>query len=226
MLHWTKSLVLAAGAVILCSGAVAAPILTYSFNVNRFECVGMWTADCHVESTYKSELNSQTISVTSYAAASGVAGLTIEMPGGGSPVFIANDGIADMDLFPKPVELDPDDYVIGFSWPEYLYASLAIGPKLSGSISHTDSSSTVVMTTGSLAGPAHLGEMFTPSHPLEWVGYVTSDRLNSTWLRFTGEWVQVNTVPEPGTIMLMLVALAGVGVALKRQKGLRTELAI
>ncbi|WP_291216192.1 PEP-CTERM sorting domain-containing protein [Hydrogenophaga sp.] len=203
------------------AAAVAAPAHLFNFNVIQFECVGPLSADCQFSPSFIAALNDQRILINPESFSSGQASLSIEAKGAGEAATIVNSGVAGMSLYPQagtPVMLSVQEYDPANAYPFLLNAGLEVGPsRLGGSLFNTDSSSTVEMQAGGLVGPSHLGEMFTVTDPLEWVGYVTSDRLNSTWLRFTGEWLYAGEVPEPGTLALLLAGLAMVATTTRRR---------
>ena len=191
--------------------AVASPIFTYGFNVTSYDC---YRPDCSDQSFYRQKLESMTISLTLQAVGDGDATLhyrTLDWrPGGVPPTYIVSDtnqGIASVGLNAWGVALDLENGICQSSWLCNVEADLDVSVFLRGLFRLDTSNDNVYMTT---------------SNSNQWAGYIHSDGPYMTYSpggfpTFTGEWLLVRVVPEPGTIVLFAISLAGLVFSLRRK---------
>jgi PEP-CTERM motif len=212
----------AAGA-LLSGAALAAPSLLYQFELTRLSCFSQH-ATCDVR---YDALNNMSIGLASAASLDGQADLLIQSGvfQGSQPFF--NDGFASIGLalYPGPVRtiaLDPAAYQ-GFGPSLDLRVGLDVSDFLQGALYANDTASEIVMGTSKAFAASWLGplvspdELFDPLDAHEWTGFVRSDALASNILLFTGEWQRVADVPEPGTLALLLTAMASAAWASRRR---------
>lgn len=205
------------------SVALASPTLLYQFELTRQTCFSEYYG---CEQRYDA-LGDMTIGLTPRALADGQAGLRIRSyPRDGASEFV-NDEFSSISLalFPgyvRPVTLEVDDYLSNFVNLD-LRVSLEVGRFLQGALYVNDTSSEIVMSTikafaVGLAGPeSRQDAIYNPANEYEWTGFIRSDAISSAILPFTGVWRFVGVVPEPGTLLLLLPAVAAMGGVFARR---------
>ncbi len=202
--------------------ALAAPTLLYEFELTRLTCFSQYGTCGDRYDT----LNTMSIGLASSTLLDGQADLLIQTGVFQGPQPVLNGGIASIDLafYPGPVRtvaLDPAAYpAFGPSFD--LRVDLEVSEFLQGTLYANDTASEIVMGTSKAFAASWLGplvspdELFDPLNAYEWTGFIRSDALASNLLLFTGEWRRVGEVPEPGTLALLLAAMACITWVLQR----------
>lgn len=205
--------------------ALATPTLLYEFKLNRLTCV----YEGGVCNTQYDALNGMGIGLEPAALAEGQAALRIFSEWEEGAREFLNDGFSSIALALHPssvraISLDINDYP-----PTYPYfhrfdlqVQLAVDRFLKGSIYVNDAESELVMGSAKsfsddLAQSWLQPLLLDPENENEWTGFIRSDALNTQILPFTGEWKFVGVVPEPGTLVLVLAALAGAAGVWRRR---------
>ena len=229
MSKFISSLVFVVCGFCAATSAWASPTLLYEFQLRQMRCVTIDSgADCG--EGQPSRLQGLTIGLDAASVSGGTASLSIKSEPFGLGPWV-NNGFVSLRLgdYASPgtggsQPLDPSAYFSEETGGRkfQLDAELSVAEWLSGSLYTNNDTSELVMSTdkafvlGRANDPYSLA-VFDTSGPREWTGFSRSDEHITSIYVFSGEWRLVEEVPEPGTFALLVAALAGVLVAVKRR---------
>lgn len=211
MVKFINSLVFVACGWFSASAAHADAVLLYTFETTSIGCNSPFgNLICNDLSQERESLDTMYIGVSPAALSNGSATLKYAFLGGAPSTPTVNQGIdlIGIYLYNYPSLFDiapPAGYV--FSPQEYQFLvtadfELVVGQYLTGSFD--------VLTYQSQL------KMSTVAEGTEWSGSYNSDALNQV-INVTGNWRLRGAVPEPGTLALLMAALAGVALASNRR---------
>ncbi|MDD2713297.1 MAG: PEP-CTERM sorting domain-containing protein [Simplicispira sp.] len=218
-----QTLVLLVCGALFSGAALATPTLLYEFKVNRATCF----APHHTCDYRYSGSSGMTIGLAPAALAEGQAELRIFNWANEELTEFYNNGFMSINLNSykgiDTIYLDINKYKPGIYPPDTLNVQvhLEVDRFLKGSIYLNDSNSEVIMGT-SKGFPAYWAEawqlpaLLDPASMNEWTGLIRSDALEYV-VPFTGEWKFVGVVPEPGTLALLLSAMAATAWVFRRR---------
>lgn len=205
-----KALVFVVCGWCLGTTAQADPILLYTFKTTSILCDPLSQRPICTSQGLALEqqsLDDMYIGLSPSALSNGSATLKIQNEGPGSSVPTVNIGVEQMSIYlylygPNTIVL-PDGAEMPLPGGRLVKTlSVAVGQYLTGAIKVNNTASDITMST--LPGET------------EWHGRYNSDALNQN-ISFTGNWLFSRVVPEPGTLALLMVALA-VAVSVSRRR--------
>lgn len=203
------TLVLAVGGLIATKGAMASTVLVYDFSLTSFGCFTSDGAQCVGDYTpFQQALDGMKIELLPSALTNGKATLDVnDFPLRNTAYNNTGFAAATLALYPRGPYQVPLIPLADQNASNYIRSliDLDVGQYLIGSISLLTETSDIQMTT--LDSPT----------PNEWIGVARSDFGSSSFFRYTGFWQFTGVVPEPGTLALLLAALAGVALTTRRR---------
>lgn len=227
MIQRWKSLLLALGAALMCAGASAAPVHLYEFHTTQSRCIDPTspTGLCDFGRDFTSELNSMSVGFTEAARNAGSASMSVDYLGAPSPVNLSHDGMASFGLAMLPfaaraIPLTTESAFWPFHSLYQLAATFVITPlyALPSFFVH-DAMAEMGMGGGEtfISQGIDTDLLFAPSHAGEVAGLIRGDGLAHYYLAFAGEWRYAGMVPEPGSLVLLLLALGVMALVAQRR---------
>jgi PEP-CTERM motif len=210
MVKFFKSLVFVACGLFSATAAHADPVLVYTFETTSISCdPNGYAPNCATLPFQQEQLDDMYIGLAPSALSNGSATLNYSFFGGFGPATV-NTGVKLMGIYlyntGSYTRVHPDGFVISpYDQANHLLTeiSLTVGQYLTGSLYVNNSESDI--------------EMSSPLGGTEWQGRFRSDALGGTTIFFSGNWRFSGVVPEPGTLALLMSALAGVALASNRR---------
>lgn len=216
MRYVLKCLVFMLAAWVVSTTASAGPTLVYMFNVTAYECIEpgspLPNSQCQDPPPNYSHLNSMAIGIDSSVLPNG-ARLVVDHHDHNYPaIYLDNDGIRFLALAggvtggTRQALLSAEEYAIAY----YLFQLTAeFSPNGGGSIDLlTEELELEMGDTGVLDS---FGK-------IEWTGILKGDQNFEYYQSFKGHWNLVGVVSEPGTLALVVLALAGFAVTARRRR--------